>query len=221
MKRTVVLLVFAVLVIGIAGYGLPRAAVWRERSLRQHQQEKRLFFLGPLVLDATTKAVLAGADHVETFRLAGGDYDEAISSAPAENKEMANRPLPSLDDYTVLRKGAPRDKAFAADLSAALAKSKRLSMMTQCFDPIVGFRVWKGQAHTDLCVCFLCSGVEIVTENSRHKEIFHQRAELGESRPAFLALARQAFPQGQADFGLEGLVSPGQKSVSLSVVQFS
>ena len=195
MKPTLVLLVFAILIIGIAGYGLPRVAVWRERSLRRHQQERILFSMGPLVLDATTKAVLAGADHVETFRLAGGDYDEAISSAPAENKEVANRPIATLDDYTILRRGAPRDKTFAADLSAALAKSKNLSMMTQCFDPIVGFRVWKGQAHTDLCVCFLCSGVEIVTENTRHKEVFHQRTELGKSRPAFLALARQAFPQ--------------------------
>jgi hypothetical protein len=195
MKRTLVLLVFAVLAVGIAGYGLPRTAFWRERLLRQHQQRTILADIGPLVLDATTKAILAGADRVETFRLAGGDFDEAVNNAPAGQKETATRPIATLDDYTVLRKGASHDKIVAADLNAALAQSKHLSMMTQCFDPIVGFRVWKGQAHTDLCVCFLCSGVEIVTENTRHKEVFHQRAELGESRPAFLALARQAFPQ--------------------------
>jgi hypothetical protein len=195
MKRTVVLLVLAVLAVGIAGYGLPRAALWRERSLRLHQQKTILSDMGPLVLDVTTKAVITGADRVETFRLAGGDFDEVVNSASAGQKETANRSIATLDDYTVLRKGAPHDKILAADLSAALAQSKHLSMMTQCFDPIVGFRIWKGQAHTDLCVCFLCSGIEIVTENTRHKEVFHQRAELGDSRSAFLALARQAFPQ--------------------------
>ena len=126
---------------------------------------------------------------MEVFRLAGGDYDET----PGRTRDLG-----SLDSYIVLHKGAPQGKALAAGLSAALSASDSPSLMTQCFDPGVGFRVWKGRAHTDLCVCFLCSGVEVITEDARHKEVFHQRAELGRSRAAFLALSRQAFPQDAA-----------------------
>ncbi len=187
MKRITILLICVFLTVGAVGYGLPRAALlWKEHQLRAQLRNARPFPTGPLVLDATTKTILTGADRVETFRLAGGDYDEAPDRI---------RDLGTLDDHTILHIGALQGKAFAADLSAALASSESPSFMSQCFDPGVGFRVWKGQAHTDLCVCFLCSGVEIITKDARHKEVFHQRADLGKSRTAFLALARQAFPQ--------------------------
>jgi len=188
MKRVIVLLIFAALTIGAVGYGLTHAA-----SSRHHQRDALLVPTGPLVLDAATKAVLAGADRVETFRLA--DFHEGMSRTPAEQEALSGGHLGTLDDYTVLRAGAPQGRAFAADLSRAVSTLKSPSFMSQCFDPGVGFRVWKGQAHTDLCVCFYCSGIEIITKDARHKEVFHQRAELGTSRAAFLALARQAFPQ--------------------------
>lgn len=193
MKRAVVLLIFAALTVGAVGYGLPRAALWREHRLREQLRDARPFPTGPLVLDAATKAVLAGADRVETFRLA--DFHEGMSRTPAEQEALSGGHLGTLDDYTVLRAGAPQGRAFAADLSRAVSTLKSPSFMSQCFDPGVGFRVWKGQAHTDLCVCFYCSGIEIITKDAQHKEVFHQRAELGTSRAAFLALARQAFPQ--------------------------
>lgn len=76
--------------------------------------------------------------------------------------------------------------------------------MSQCFVPGVGFRVWKGRAHTDLCVCFYCSGVEIITKDAKHKEVYHHQTVLGGSRAAFLALARQAFPQDAHLAALKG-----------------
>jgi hypothetical protein len=202
MKRVVVLLIVAFLAVGVVGYGLPRAALWRERALRQHQREAMLASLGPLVLDAATKAILAGADRVETFRLA--DFHEGEDRSAAERAALESGHLRSLDDYTVLRTGAPQGKDFAGRLNAALSTLESPSLMLQCFDPGVGFRVWKGRAHTDLCVCFYCSGVEIITQDAKHKEVFHQRAELGRSRTAFLALARQAFPQDAHLTALKG-----------------
>ena len=192
MKRVLVLLIFAALTVGAVGYGLPRAALWREHRLREQLRDARPFPTGPLVLDAATKAILAGADRVETFRLV--DFHEEENSTAAERDVVSGDHVATLDDHLIVRTGAPQGKAFAADLSRAVSTLKSPSFMSQCFDPGVGFRVWKGQAHTDLCVCFYCSGIEIITKDARHKEVFHQRAELGTSRAAFLARARQAFP---------------------------
>lgn len=108
MKRVVLLLIFAVLAVGVVGYGLPRAASWRERSQRQHQREAMPASLGPLVLDTATRAILAGADRVETFRLADFHEGERDDHTPAEQAALEGGHLGSLDGYTVLRAGARR-----------------------------------------------------------------------------------------------------------------
>lgn len=197
MKRVVVLLIFAVLGVGAVGYGLLRTA-----SFRHLPEDARFAPTGPLVLDAATKAILAGADRVETFRLA--DFHEGEDRTPAEEEALSGGHLGSLDDYTILRAGAPQGKAFATELGKALSTVETPSLMSQCFDPGVGFRIWKGQAHTDLCVCFYCSGVEIVTKDAKHKEIYHHQTVLSGSRAAFLALATQAFPQDAHLAALKG-----------------
>jgi len=79
-------------------------------------------------------------------------------------------------------------------LDAALS-GLDVALTTFCFDPGVGFRVWQGKVRAGLCVCFYCSDVDIITQEDRHKEVFHQRTNLGGSRAAFLALARRAFPK--------------------------
>lgn len=203
MKRVVVLLIFAALIVGVVGYGLPRAALWRERSQRQHQREVMLIPTGPLALDAATKAVFAGANRVETFRLADFHEEERLDRNPAEQAALDSH-LGWLDNHTILRVGVSQGKEFAANLNAALSQLNDFALMPSCFDPGVGFRVWKGKAHTDLCVCFYCSGVEIITKDANHKEVFHKQTDLGRSRAAFLALARQAFPQDAPLSALKG-----------------
>ena len=155
---------------------------------------------GPLlVLDAMTKSILAGADRVETFRLVEDADSDPTPAQLAEIQAATTGPhVKTLDDYTVLRTGPPQGKAFAEALQGALAQAEAEQDGAQCFSPGVGFRVWKGLAHVDLCVCFHCSGVEITTTNAGHKAAQPLRYNLGRSRAAFLALSRQAFPQDAA-----------------------
>ncbi len=188
MKRIVVLLLLAVFGVSAVGYGVSHSAAHRHRS-----EAARFPPPGPLVLGAATRTIFAGANRVETFRLA--DFHEGKKRTPAEDETLSGGCLGTLDDHVVLRAGVPQGKAFAGRLGTALSKLRGPSSMAMCLDSGVGFRVWKGKAHTDLCVCFYCSGVEIITKDARHKEVFRTQTELGGSRAAFLALARQAFPQ--------------------------
>jgi len=201
MKRIAIFLGLAPFCLAAAGYRPMLVAVERHRrhdSMLAAERNAR-----PLILDATTKAILAGADRVETFRLA--DFHEREDRTPAEEEALSSGHLRTLDDHVILRTGAPQGKAFATALRAALSQAPSpvgadglMSLVPSCFDPGVGFRVWKGAAHVDLCVCFYCSGVEIVTKDAKHKIISQQIVTLGRSRAAFLALSRQAFPQDAA-----------------------
>jgi hypothetical protein len=175
------------------------AAVWLTPVVRAHLEEKRrqdaeaqYEKTSPrLVLDAKTQAILFGADRVETFRLAGGDMDYTLE----EQVALSGPHIQYLDDYTVLHVGPPQGKAFAIPLRAAVAQATADIDAYQCFEPVIGFRAWKGKAHTDICVCFFCAGIEVITQDA-HNHIVHQtRINLGAARPAFLALSKQAFPQ--------------------------
>ena len=176
--------------------------VWyRPIMERQRRHTQRLAAeYGPLlVLDATTKSILVGADRVETFRLIEDADIERTPAELAEEQAASSGPhVKKLDDYTILRVGPLQSRSFAAGLVGALSKVNGPGMMTQCFSPGVGYRVWEGQAHVDLCVCFYCSGVEIITKDATHKIVYQEHGSLGRSRAAFLALSRQAFPNDAA-----------------------
>lgn len=201
MKRIAIFLGLAIFCLAAAGYRPMLVAVERHRRhdlMLAAERNAR-----PLVLDATTTAILAGTDRVETFRLA--DFHEGEDYTPAERAALEGGHPGSLDDHMILRTGAPQGKAFATALHAALSQTPSpigadglMTLIPSCFDPGVGFRVWRGAAHVDLCVCFYCSGVEIVTKDAKHKIVSRQTVTLGRSRAAFLALSRQAFPQDAA-----------------------
>ena len=108
-----------------------------------------------------------------------------------------------LDNHAVLRVAPPQGQAFAATLRSALAQAGAEENGVMCFDPGVGYRVWKGQSHTDICVCFYCEAVEIITKDARHKILHQSRTDMGHARAAFLALSRQAFPQDKALMALK------------------
>ncbi len=201
MKRIAIFLGLAVFCLAAAGYRPMLVAVERHRRHDLMLADERN--ARPLVLNATTTAILAGADRVETFRLA--DFHEGEEYTPAERAALDGGHMGSLDDHMILRTGAPQGKAFATALHAALSQTPSpigadglMTLIPSCFDPGVGFRVWRGAAHVDLCVCFYCSGVEIVAKDAKHKTVSQQTVTLGRSRAAFLALSRRAFPQDAA-----------------------
>ena len=94
----------------------------------------------------------------------------------------------------MIRTGHQQGREFAASLHPALALADEEQSLTQCFDPGDAFRVWQGKAHSDICVSFYCSGIEMTTEDAKHKVMSHSYVGMRYSLPALLALSRQAFP---------------------------
>lgn len=193
MKRIVLLLtlmIFCAAAIAAVPY-YRRAQETARRREAYSVYAHKMGYDKPLALDAKTTAILDGADRVETFRLQGGDEDETAAEMTA-----LHGPHPQyLDEYTVIGNGPTQGRAFAKALQTALVQGTSAPDGAQCFMPGVGFRAWKGQAHTDICVCFTCQSVEIVTQDAKQTVLYRSLTELGASRPALLALSRQAFPQ--------------------------
>ena len=185
---------FLILVICVAT-GLLGVNHARSVAHARAAEAERLAGRGHLTLDAATRSILAKADRVETFRLA--DFHEGEDRTPEENAILSDPHVKMLDNYTVLRVGKPQGRAFAAQIGQALSQvnDPNRSGIASCFDPGVGFRVWRGQAHVDICVCFYCSGVEITTHDAGRKAAQPVSAGLGQSRAALLALSRAAFPE--------------------------
>lgn len=183
MKRTIKILLSASLAITL----LPACHPKPQTSQKQIAQKPML------TLEATTKSVLENADKVETFRLA--DFHDAALRTEAEYNAIEKQKYGTMRTYTVTRKGKVQNAAFAREILAALEKIKPNHFMASCFDPGVGFRVWKGKTKTEIFICFACPGVEIVTSNEKKKEIWSTHLEnLGDARKTLLALSRRAFP---------------------------
>lgn len=201
MKRVVLLLGFGIICIGAVFYAAPRYVAARKTADRNAAYARTLAENGPLVLDRTTQAILENADRVETFRLA--DFHEGENRSAEEQAILDGPHVQALDDYTVLHIGSPQGSEFAAALRAAVSEIPLpigrdglvYGGVPSCFDPGIGFRVWKGKAHVDLCVCFYCTGIQIITTDAHGKQLVQMTTTLGASRPAFLALSKQAFPQ--------------------------
>ncbi len=196
MKRTVTvvsLIIFCLLAAIAAAPYCRQAQETARRDAAYTAYKHKMGYDKPLALGPETCAVLDGADRVETFHLQGGDEDENAGQQAALQKAYDSPRY--LGDYLILGDGPVQGKPFGAALHAALAQGTSAPDSAQCFMPGVGFRAWKGQAHTDVCVCFTCSGVEVTTKDAKHTLGYHSLTILGASRPALLALSRQAFPQ--------------------------
>jgi len=137
-------------------YQRSREAARRQRGI---QQEWPIAERTPLILDTKTQAILDGADRVETFRLADEDEDESRASVPAP-------PAQYFENYPVRRVGPPQGKAFAEALSKALSQASSEPNGVQCYEPGIGFRVWKGAAHRDICICFHCAALEVLPKEA-------------------------------------------------------
>lgn len=195
MKRILIVLSLVVFCLAAVGYKPVYQAWVRQQNIDEAAKNEI-----PLVLDAQTQAILSGADRVETFRLV--DFHEEESYTSAERDLLSASHTQSLGDHQVLWVGPAQGKAFGDTLRAALAKTPGpirkdglMSGVPSCFDPGVGFRVWSGKSSVDLCVCFYCTAIEIDTHNAASNSKQQLMTNLGSSRPVWLALSRQVFPQ--------------------------
>lgn len=194
MKRTATIVALVVLCVAAFGYPFVRMAL--ERHTREQARRSVMMQSPPFVMDSVTQDILNHADRVETFRLS--DFHEEEQDTPEAEAARSTPHTQFLDDHAVLHTGQPQGAAYAAAIGTALAQVKSEQLASQCFDPGVGYRVWKGKAHTDLCVCFYCEGIELITKDAHNKEVTKTMISLGAARPAFLALSRQAFPKNKA-----------------------
>lgn len=127
-----------------------------------------------------TRAILAGATRVEVFRV-----------DPTKQKKAENW----IGGFPVTARAQEQGKEFAGRLGTALLDTWAFSDQKgkkNCFDPGVGFRVWKDEESVDVLICFICDilycgpSVEEASENATFK---------GSSRRAdLLRLAKEAFP---------------------------
>ena len=210
MKRIVLLLAFGLVCIGAVLYAAPRYVAARNTADRNAAYARmRADNSNPLVLDTVTRAILADADRVQTFQLRNPnrDYDE---------KDLVPvSPLPmQVDHCEVMHTGPTQRRAFAAALQAALSEAPSPLGTDGQFSPApvgspndfgadVGFRVWRGKVHVDVCVGLDTNFVEITTEAVQSEPLAQTTASLGASRPALLALSKQAFPQDKQLAALE------------------
>lgn len=197
MKRTIPLLVL--LVVCTAAVLAPYYLKAREAARRREAYAQMLANSTPLVLDAKTTAILSGADRVETFRLAGGGDEDYTKEEQATISGPNTR---YFENYPVLQVGSVQGRAFAGALNKALLQVSSEANGSQCYEPGIGFRVWKGASHRDICICFHCGGLEVLPHGSvrddAHQNPYYLPTSLGQSRPVLLALSKQAFPQDKA-----------------------
>ena len=205
MKRIVVLLGFGLVCISAAYYAAPRYVSARKTADRNAAYARIMAKNGPLVLNPMTQAILSSSDRVETLRLRNPNEDYDEQDMPA----TIGPHVQLMDQCEVMRVGPVENHAMAAALQAALFKvpspvqpNGDLSLMPvgspNDFGADVGFRVWKGKAHVDICAGFSTGCLEVITKDASPKSLMQTTANMGASRPAFVALSRQAFPQDKS-----------------------
>ena len=150
-------------------------------------------------LNAVTEAIFAHSDKVEALRL--GDIQETPYRTEAEFIALADQKYGTAGAYNLLRPARIVNTNFAPRLREALRLTpdpkNATARISGCFDPgvKVGFRVWRGKAHTDVFVCFYCQGVEIITTDEHQNKVERFRNDVGSARKSLLALSREAFPE--------------------------
>ena len=198
MKRVVLLLGFGVLCIGAALVAAPRYVAARKTADQNAAYLRMITENGPLVLDGATQAIFAHADQVETFRLVNpnADSDETLMPPSSWPPGMV------IEGCQVMHVGPAQGSALAAALRAAL--SQMPSPGSQAGQPTAGpndfgsdvcFRVWQGKSHADIYASFNTGGGEVISKDAHHKTLMQTVGSMGGSRPALLALSREAFPQ--------------------------
>jgi hypothetical protein len=135
-------------------------------------------------LDRQSRAIFAGATRVEVFRL--GTPVRPVTK-PKEKGEKR------FGGFEVTAQGADQGRQFADKLAAILSDEKTYTdRFAKCFDPGVGYRIWKGTESVEVLICFKCGNLYCgpPTENAQENAAFN-----GSPREADLRkLAMEAFP---------------------------
>ena len=136
--------------------------------------------------------ILSAPTRVQTFRLVSRSEGGAgVATHPA-----ATAPA-DLHGWRVAAAGPDRDAAFGSRVAAAMfaADSYRFDRAKGCiFDPGVAFRVWSGDEHADLLLCFSCDEfILFLPEADGNTRRVGEDFE--DNRAAFVRLAKDAFPQ--------------------------
>lgn len=93
-------------------------------------------------------------------------------------------------------KGRVPGQQFASRLAAILLAEHTYGIAaTDCFDPGVAYRLWKGDRSVDVLICFHCNNLD-VRPNRKAESAGGQLADFGQStvRTELLKLTKEAFP---------------------------
>jgi hypothetical protein len=134
-----------------------------------------------------TVAILANADRVECYRIDGSVRH--ITTTPPSTQAVLG--------YAVLSTGPTQNAAFAGRLNAILfdQKTYRFDAVKTCiFEPGVVFRVWRGQRHVDVLVCFKCDELRFETYDHDDSELKSGQEDFDGNRAALLELSKEVFP---------------------------
>ncbi len=131
--------------------------------------------------------VIAGAEKVETYRIAGGSRtSEARFAGPGE---------PSVFGYAILARGHDLDPGSGARLAEALGHSDKTTP-PKCYWPGVAFRFHKGGRVVDLAVCFHCNDYCIGDRSNEWGPIYGMTKPV---RTVLAQMAKEAFPDDAAN----------------------
>ena len=140
-------------------------------------------------LGDTAVRTLSAPTRVLSFRLVSRTEGPASATAPTTAPA-------DIQGFRVAASGPDLDPAFGSRLAAALfdPDSYQFNSAKGCiFDPGVAFRVWKGDEHVDVLLCFTCSEFIVYVPEAGGKA---RRAgeDFDDNRAAFVRLAKEAFP---------------------------
>src|SRR5947208_3064678 len=102
-----------------------------------------------------TIAILDGATSVETFRIDHRSFQGAEAKA---------REGPRIGGYLITSTGPAGDQALASELGFELLKDRTYfaKKHVACFNPGVAFRLWMGDEHVDILICFGCDNLRVI-----------------------------------------------------------
>lgn len=143
-------------------------------------------------IDDRTVTILKKADKVEVFRV-----DGTWPHKPPAPSEQA------ISGWRVLSQGRDQGPEFAARLADILADEASYSQkFAGCFDPGVGYRIWRGKDRVDFIICFHCDnfylGPPVKGKMVSETASFYETP----ARRRLVRLAKEAFPN---DPDIQGL----------------
>ena len=139
-------------------------------------------------LGEKTVSILQGATRVETFRLIDGPYDDYAKAGTSGNE---------ITDYPIISQGQIVGRAFAANLAQAVLDPRTYASMNDVsceINPGVAFRAWRGRECVEVILCYHCHQMLVTTKDAQGHMTHSAYTEFYLNKPAFLALAKEAFP---------------------------